>query len=535
MCYLNIISFHRMECLMMPKKEHVHVVTDLKHKQILERLGQRFGSMTKAFEYAIETLEKNETIGSCDNCEIKHEYNQINTFSELLNTVTFTHDNIQELVRYLQGDCTIQELLIRSREKARHFTKQYLIEFVQISFEDTYDNLVTALEDWKKRTRLFKSVQVDKYEKLIIARVNILEKLPIFVATGLIGYLEALGFTFDLDILDENLIIKWLTPEKYSQEKIRIEEKITNFINDSDQYIQPYFIKQGYLPSSPEFLDWVSGALLDHEVYPMDISYRFINRTLGTDFVPPKSAKEWVIILTNILKSVNYVEYVKTKVNEEKNTFKLSLVCRTRNLTHLLLQNAITIMSKFGWKLKSHRIDHKTLDFSMYYVGEDDPDILQPLYIINFVAFLNQRFQKLRSIPVDEYEDLTKTLYKLNPEELREVFIKQGKKFAEAIKLLAKNDLSKMREIGLKVIPQLIRTTQRDPNQISMVAEPNKFNIIFKTTDPVEMLSLTSIFVAVMEGFGYYDIKDKIKGNMVIIEFKRPQEIEIPVPKIEIK
>ena len=519
---------------MMPKKEHVHVVTDLKHKQILERLGQRFGSMTKAFEFAIETLEKSETVGSCDNCEIKFEYDQINTFSELLNTVTFTHENIQELVRYLQGDCTIQELLIRSREKAKQFVKQYLIGFAQISFENTYDDLVNALEDWKKRTRLFKSIQVDKYEKLIMARVNILEKLPIFVATGLIGYLEALGFTFDIDILDENLILKWLTPERYSQEKIRVEEKITAYVDKSDQYIKPYFIKQGYLPVLPGLMDWVSENVLNYAVFPIDISYQFINKFLGDEFVPPTSATEWTKIMTRIVSSLGYAEQVKVKVDEEKSSFKLSMVCTTPNLTRLLLQNAIIIMAKFGWKLKSHRIDYKHLDLHMYYVGEDDPDILEPLYLINFNAYLNLRFQKLRMLPVDEYEDLARTLYEVDLEMFHKVFEKQGTKYGNALKLLAKNDLATMQKIGQQVIPQLVQITGSDPKDIRTIDEPNKFTMIFKTTDPVEMESVATIISAAMKTFGYTDIKSKMIENMITIEFKLPKQLEISTPRIEI-
>ncbi|MHA1129287.1 MAG: hypothetical protein ACTSQQ_00625 [Candidatus Helarchaeota archaeon] len=50
----------------MPKKEHIHVVTDSRHKELLKNLGRKFGSMTKAFEFALETFEKTETVGSCE-------------------------------------------------------------------------------------------------------------------------------------------------------------------------------------------------------------------------------------------------------------------------------------------------------------------------------------------------------------------------------------------------------------------------------------------------------------------------------------
>ncbi len=516
----------------MTKKEHVHLVTNTKHKEILEQLGKQFGSMTKAFEIAIETLNKSETVGSCDNCKVKFDYDQITTFQELLNTVTFTHDNIQELVRYLQGDCTIQELLFRARERARQFVKQYLKGFLQISFENTYDALINAVEEWKQKTRLFKSLQIDKHGKLILARVNILEKLPIFVAMGLFGYLEAFEFTFDVDIIDETIILKWLDPEMYLLEKNKIESKISGYVGDSDQYVKPYFIKQGFLPISPEFLDWVSEVLLSHEIYPIDISYRFINQFFGDDFIPPKSAKEWAQVLSNILKSVNYVEQIRMNVIEKENTFKLSMICKTPHLTTLLLQNAIIIMAKYGWKLKNHRISFKELDLSMHYVGEDAPDILQPLYLINFAGYLNQRFQKLRLIPVDQFDDLNRALYAADPIAFREVYHKQGLKFANALRILAKNNLRKMREIGLQVIPQLIKGSQRNPKDINIISEPNKFTLIFKTTDTVEMEILGSIFIAVMEGFEYKDIKSKILENILAIEFKRPQDIEVSSLKI---
>jgi len=134
---------------------------------------------------------------------------------------------------------------------------------------------------------------------------------------------------------------------------------------------------------------------------------------------------------------------------------------------------------------------------------------------------------------IDEYKDISNFLYQADPDLFRKAFHKQGIKFANAIKLLGKNDIGKMREIGLQVIPQLVRLTQRDPKSVSFLAEPNKFTIIFKTTDLTEMESMMAIFIAVMEGFGYQDIKPKIMENIVTIKFIRPQNID--VPKVEIK
>ena len=66
----------------MPKKEHIHIVTDELHKQLLSDLGEKYGSMTKAFESAIELLEKTEIVGSCSDCEIKFEAEQSNLFRD---------------------------------------------------------------------------------------------------------------------------------------------------------------------------------------------------------------------------------------------------------------------------------------------------------------------------------------------------------------------------------------------------------------------------------------------------------------------
>lgn len=73
----------------MPKKEHIHIVTDYKHKERLIKLGNKYGSMTKAFEHAIELLDNNRTLESCNNCTIKSEYELQKSFREIFNTISF--------------------------------------------------------------------------------------------------------------------------------------------------------------------------------------------------------------------------------------------------------------------------------------------------------------------------------------------------------------------------------------------------------------------------------------------------------------
>ncbi len=518
----------------MPKKEHVHIVTDEKHKELLADLGEKYGSMTKAFEFAIEFLEKTENIGSCDNCEIKFEAEQSNLFREFLNMVSFSADNIREINRYIQGDCTLSELLNQTREKAYQFGKEYL-SYVRVEPKNSYDTLLMMIEEWKRRTRLLKSIQVNKFANKIIVQVNVFEKNPVFVVMGLIGYLQALGLTFDINSSQEEIIITWIHPERFPTEKPLIEAKISSFINAANQKLKPYLFKQGFLPVMPELLEWISATTLDYEMIPLELSFNFISKFLRKKNIELNSAEQWANFIKYILETLNYATQIKIKSNEKKKSFKINMECMTPSLTKFLLQQNIVTLAKYGWKLKSHKIDHKQLSLTFNYVGEDDSTILEPLYFSNFGFYLNQRFQTLRMIPVDEYEDLANFLYKADLDQFHKVYYKQGIKFANAIKLLGNNDLLKMREIGLHFIPQLIKITQRDPKEINFLAEPNKFTIIFKTTKLVEMESMKAIFVGVMEGFGYFDVQPKMIENIVTIEFKRPQKIDGNIPVVEIK
>ncbi|NVM54760.1 MAG: hypothetical protein HWN66_13745 [Candidatus Helarchaeota archaeon] len=510
----------------MPKKEHVHIVTDLKHKEILGKLGDKYGSMTKAFEYAIESLEKFETVGSCDNCEIKFEAEQIDKYQKLLNVVTFTADNIQELVKYLRGELTARELLIRSRKKTYEFGKKYL-SFLRPIPENNYENLLGMAEEWKKRTRFFKEIQVDRFTKKIIARVNVLEDLPLFVLTGFMGYLESFGFTFDIELFQHDIILKWLTPEMYSQEKDKIEERILSYIQDTEQLMKPYLMQKGFLLVSSQFLDWLGENLFDHYMLPITVAYHFANVTAG-EWKQPQTAKEIATFCADTLRNINFAEEITIDSNNNKNTFMLNILCRTPSLTKFVLQGLIVILGKWGWKLENHQTDSRRLSVNFYYVGEDDPTILDPLYIQNFIAYLNQRFQKLRIVPVDEYNDLTNSLYELDPDKFCEVFNKQGIKVAHAMKHLAKNDLNTMEQIGNQIIPQLL-----DLKEISLIQENNKVILIFKKTDIVKMEIARSLFVTIMKEYGYHDITSKISENMMTVGFTRPHQIEITSESIE--
>ncbi|MHA1652129.1 MAG: hypothetical protein ACTSYB_18260 [Candidatus Helarchaeota archaeon] len=510
----------------MPKKTNIHIVTDLKYKKLLEKFSRKYGSMTKAFEVAIETFEKNEHFSSCTDCKIKAEYEQIKQFQTLLNTITLTFDNIQDLIKYLKGEYNVQQLLNKAREYARRFVDDYF-PFLNISKKNSYENLLTVVKEWKKRTRLFKIIQSDDQKKQVLARVNIFEELPIFAAMSLIGYLEALNFTFDFDIVEKTIFLKWLSAAEYIKIKDKIEEKIQNYVLNAQKHIKPYFIKQGFIPILPDLFEWLVEKILQYETIPIDSIYRFINQFLGGNSTIPKTARDWAIFLANILLSLNYIEHAKFQANNQKNTFHLHLSCISTGFANLILQMIIIILAKYGWKLDYYRLDYKELDMKFFYIGSNDPSILEPLYLVNFPAFLNQRFQSLCMIPIDEYDDLTQSLYDFNKPKFCEIFYKQGLKFANAIKLLGKNDLSKMRQIGLQVIPQIIRITQKDPQEIRFLVEPQKLTVIFKRMDLVNMAITENILIGIMKGLGYQNIKSRYIENIITFEFLRPESVKI--------
>ncbi len=514
----------------MPKKEHIHVVTDAKHKEMLENLGKQYGSMTKAFEFAIDAIGKGKKIGSCNECKIKSEAEEVEKYREILNIISFTGENIQELIDYFRGEFSIKELLVRSRQKAYEFAKTYY-GVIYIPPGNTFDSLVITLEEYKKRTRLLKSIEADKNSRKIIARVNeVFKNLPIFVATGLIGFLEVFNYTFDIEIFQTDIIFQWLSPEKYSTEKSKIEEKILGYIEESEQSMKPYLLKKGLVLTTPDLLDWLAKDLFDYHFIPVDISYTLANLVLN-DLKDKDNPKEIVKICINTIKNLNFADQFTSIINEKKKSFKLTVTCVLPNITKIVLNGLTQILSKFGWKLHSYQINSKILNTDFYYIGEDDPNILEPLYINNFYAYLNQQFQSLRIITVDEFDDLTKKLYETNPAAFREVFYHQGVKFANAIKQLASDDLFRMRELALQIIPQLIRWPQLDIQNFRFFWEKNTFIMIFKKTEILVMEQVCSTLTAVMETFGYTDVKSKIIGNKITVDFVRPLEIEAKLSK----
>lgn len=508
----------------MPKKEHIHIVTNSKYKQILENLGQKYGSMTKAFEAALDIIDKNESLSSCTECEIKYRYELENSFHELFNMVIFSADSIRELIKYLRGDITVAEYVLNLRKVSYEFAKQYL-NHLKIQPKNEYEDLLSMMEEWRKVTRLFSAIQVDKFNSKIIGQVNVFENLPILAAMGLIGYLEAFKFTFDIDIVEKDIIIKWINPEKYPSSSVKIEEKIQTYIREARLTFKPYLVKQGFLFASPRYLDWIAENLFDFKVVPIDVSLHVSLATSG-GFQLITNPLEMARIGENMVIQTNYADQVDIKVNEEDQTFTLAFTCQMPHLTRTAFQGLIINLSKFGWKLQKHRIDHKFIEVTFQYVGPDDPTILDPLFLNNFMAYLNQRFQKLRVVPVDEYDSLTSALYDSDPEKFQEVFRKQGIKLANALKLLGKNDPAKMREIGFSALPQFLQQTERDINLINMIAESDKVTMIFKTSNIIELEIFKALISSLFEEIGYQNIKARIIENMLTIEFTRSTPIE---------
>jgi len=508
---------------LIPKKEHIHIVTDTNHKKILGNLGEKYGSMTKAFEFAIDAIANGKAIGSCSECSTRIEAEAMEKFRELLNIISFTGENIQELNDYFRGSLPLRELILRSRQKAYEFGKKYH-NFLNIPSENTYENLLASLEEYRKRTRLFKAIEVDKYSKKIIARVNdVFKNLPILVTTGLIGFLESFNFTFDIDLFQAEIILNWLNPEIYALEKGRIEEKILAYIENSEQYIKPYLLKKGLVLVTPDLLDWFIQNLFDYQIVPPEISYTFANLTVGEIKVkddPNEIARKCV----NILKGINIADSVTTEIDEINKSFHLSISCVKPNLCKLVLNGLIHILAKYGWKLKQQKIEYRTLQVVFYYVGEEDPSILEPLYINNFMAYQNQQFETLRVVSMDEFENISEALYERDPNTFREICHKQGIKIGNAIKQLAKI-MPQFRDIALQVIPQLLKSL-RNPEDISYFSENNSFIIILKKMNFLTLERLGSIISGAMETFGYSNVKSKIIGNKVTIEFVRPFEIE---------
>jgi len=513
----------------MPKKEHIHIVTDSEHKENLENLGKTHGSMTKAFEFAIDRMGI-DAASACKECKIKLESEVTNKFREILNVISFTGEDIQDLNDYFRGDIPVRELLTRARQKAFELGRKYH-GFFNILPDNTYENLLTSLEEYKQRTRLLKALEVDKFSKKIVARVNdAFKSLPILVTMGLIGFLESYNFTFDIDLFQADIILSWINPEIFAMERGRIEEKILTYMENADQSIKPYLFKKGLVLITPELLDWFIEKLFGHYMVPSEISYTLANLVVG-DIKMKEDPGEISNLCVDTVRDMNMADQITREIIDAK-SFRLSVSCVKPNICSLTLNGLTQVLAKYGWKLKPQKkqIDGRTLRVVYHYVG-DDPSILDPLYINNFIAYQNQHFETLRVVSVDEFDDIATALYERDPEAFREIFRKQGMKIGNAVRQLARTP-DQIPMVAFQVIPQLVRSL-KSPEDVSFFPEKSGFTIILKKLDILTLERLRALITGSLESFGYSNVKSKILGNQVSWEFVRPFEIEEKVPKIE--
>jgi hypothetical protein len=349
------------------------------------------------------------------------------------------------------------------------------------------------------------------------------------VSTGLVGFLESFDFTFDVDLFQNDIILKWLNPEKYALERGKIEEKMLGYIEESEQFIKPYLFKKGLVLVTPDLLDWFVQNLFSHYMVPSEISYTFANLVLG-DVKSKEDPKEITKICVDTIRDMNISDQITKEIIDPK-SFRLTILCVKPNICKLVLNGLTQILAKYGWKLKQQHIDFKTLRVVYQYVG-DDPSILDPLYINNFIAYQNQHFETLRVVSVDEFDDISNALFERDPEAFRAIFHKQGVKIGNAVKQLARS-LPQVRVVAFQVIPQLVRSL-KNPEDINFFPEKNGFTIILKKMDMLTLERLRALITGALETFGYSDVKSKIVGNQVTWEFVRPFEVEEKSPKSEI-
>jgi hypothetical protein len=492
---------------------------------MLKELAKTYGTKSRVLEQAVETLLRVEKVGSCDDCVIKAKMSEHVKLRESLDLTSIGRKTLDGLLEVAIGNKTIENFIEEQRTETKNIIA-VLKGSVAWKTPSNFKEFILILEEIKNLTRTFEVPSYSEIDSTAILRPKLFKSLPEIVAFQIVTILEGVGVSFDLRMMGEDIVIKMIRQEVYPLRKKEFGEFLNQQIEKRLSNITPSLFRNTLMLVGPAFMSWAEKHL-EEPVTDLGSFIEDLRISLGADELP-KEPKDFVKTLLSACIKMNWFKQAKI-LTEEENILELVFQATTVPLTRLSVAAFSVMLATRGWKLLSYSIEHTTVNMSLQYVGAEDQSLLDQLAELSLFQTIGRQFLDVVPVPRELFNSFASKVYETNRQKFDETYCTTGVRIANAIRMLARNDLEKIRRLSQNFVLKNINATQPDA-EVRFVDDEH-FTVIFKRIDPLVMSSQRTLIESMFEELGY-DVSTTFFQNLLSFKLKLLEKpILEPLPR----
>lgn len=508
---------------------HLHTTITKKTNDILEELAKTYGTKSRVIEQAVETLLRVEKVGSCDDCVIKAKISEQKKLRDSLDLTSVERKTLENLLEVAIGNKTIEDFI-----KEQKAESQNIIEILKGSVAwkspSTFKEFILILEEIKDLTRIFDIPSYSEVDGTVILRPKVFKSLPEITALQVTAILEGLRVPFDLRMMRDDVVIKMVRQEIYPLRRKEFREFLDRQIEKRLSNITPSLFKDTLMLVGPAFMSWAEKHL-EEPVMDLNSFIEDVRIALGTDELP-KEPKEFVNGLLSACIKMNWFKHAKILAEKEQSKLELVFQVTVPPLTKLSVAIFSVMFATRGWKLLHYSIEHNTVNMLLQYVGTEDQSLVDQLAELSLFQTIGKQFLDVIPVPRELFNSFASKIYETNKQKFDEAYRATGVRIANAIQMLARNNLQKIKRFSQNFILKSINATQPDA-EVRFVDDEH-FTVIFKRIDPLVINSQRVLIESILKELGY-DVSTTVFQNLLSFKTKLLEKPVLePMPRKKI-
>jgi hypothetical protein len=493
---------------------HLHTTITKKTNDILEDLAKTYGTKSRVLEKAVETLLRVDKVGSCDDCVIKAKMNEQTNLREALDLTSIGRKSLDNLLEAAIGDKTIEDFIREQRAEAKN-----VIEILKGSAAwktpSNFKEFILILEEIKNLTRMFDIPSYSEIDNVAILRPKAFKRLPVMVAFQIATILEGIGTPFDLRMMGEDIAIKMIRPEVYPLRRKEFGEFLDQQIERELSNVTPGLFRNNLMLVGPAFMSWAEKHL-EEPMTDLGSIIEDVRIALGVNELP-KEPKDFVRGLLSACVKMNWFKQAKILREKGEKTLELVFQVTTLPLARLSVVAFSVMLATRGWKLVSYSTEHTTVNMAIQYVGAEDQSLLDQLAELSLFQTIGKQFLDVVPIPRELFNSFASKVYESDRRKFDEIYRATGVRISNAIRMLARNDLEKIKRLSRNFVLKNISATQPDA-EVRFVGDEH-FTIIFKRVDPLVMNSQRALIESMFKELGY-EVSTTVFQNLLSFKLK---------------
>jgi hypothetical protein len=492
---------------------HLHTTITKKTNGVLEELTKTYGTKSRVLEQAIETLLRVDKVGSCDDCVVKAKMSEQTSLREALDLMSVGKKTLDGLLEVAVGDKTIEDFTREQKEEAEN-VREILRGSVSWKTPANFKEFLSVLEEIKNITRLFDIPSYNEMDGTVILRPKAFKRLPELVTFKVANILEGVETPFDVRMMGDDIVVKMIRPEVYPLRKKEFNEFFDKQFEKRLANVTPSLFRHNLMLVGPSFMGWAEKHL-EEPITDLGSFVEDVRIALGIDELP-KEPKEFVQGLLAACVKMNWFKQAKIST-EKENTLELVFQVTSLPVARLSVAAFSVMLATRGWKLVSYSIEHTTVNMIVQYVGAEDQTLLDPLAELSLYQTIGKQFLDVVPIPRDLFTFFAAKVYESDREKFNDIYRATGVRISNAIRMLARNDMAKIRRLSQNFILKNININQPDA-EVRFV-DHEHFTIIFKRIDPLVMNSQRTLIESMFRELGY-DVFTTAFQNLLSFKLK---------------